>query len=59
MDPHGFVQLCTETGVKQNIKRKCPPGVDPKVIACLLLKQNAGKRQNDFNRPIRYQDVRY
>ena len=59
LDPEGFVWLCTENGTKRlDWKRKVPPGVDPKTIACLLLKQSAGKGQSDFNRQlVRYERV--
>ena len=54
VDEQGFVHLTTETGVKLDIKRKCPPNTDPKVIACLLLKQSAGGRNTKFDRRIVY-----
>ncbi len=59
-DDQDFVWLCTESGVKKpDHKRKVPPGADPKTIACLLLKQSVGKKQNDFNRKIIYPQVGY
>ena len=55
IDANDWVWLCTENGVRRlDHKRKCPPDVDPKIIACLLLRQSAGKGDLDFNRPLRY-----
>jgi hypothetical protein len=59
LDPQGFVHLTTESGVKLGVKRKCPDGIDAKVIACLLLKQQAGKHSNDFNRKLSYDRIGY
>ena len=54
-DDQDFVWLCNERGVRRlDHKRKCPPGVEPKVIAILLLKASASKKGSDFDRKIRY-----
>jgi hypothetical protein len=60
LDPEGFVWLTTENGTRRlDYSRKVPPGVDPKTIACLLLKQSAGKRNDSFDRNLRYESVQY
>jgi hypothetical protein len=59
IEKDGYVWMTTESGVRTGEERKLEEGVEPKIIAMLLMKSLDGKRNSDFNRRLDYQPLRY
>jgi hypothetical protein len=57
----GFVQLYDMSGqsVWPGYRRKLPPNLTPNEWAAKMLRETVGKRRSNFNRPLRYQPLKY
>jgi hypothetical protein len=40
-------------------RRKLPPNLTPNEWAAKMLRETVGKRRSNFNRPLRYQPLKY
>jgi hypothetical protein len=53
------VHLCDENGHKTGDSRSLSGGADPKNVAIALMRGRIGRRNSDFNRPLRYPKMVY
>jgi hypothetical protein len=57
----GHVQLYDMHGFSMgpDYRRKLPPNLTPNELAAKMLRETVGKRRSSFNRPLRYEPLKY
>jgi hypothetical protein len=57
----GYVQLYDMHGMSMgpDYKRRLPPNLTANEWAAKMLRETVGRRRSNFNRPLRYQPLKY